>query len=536
MAGPVYYDVAHGKPNTQDRNPDTSSSTQQIDLLWRYRFNWIILDRWTNEHLEVPVQGQEVPSPLLSIQYSIDGTDFQEIGISRTVICSDKGSKGSHRSLQVIFSTPCVARYFRISYPDSGWTYTLRASQRNDQMSASERSKIIEPYGTLNAPLNSPRVNVAVLGDSNSVMRYGWVKGLSQGGLHVTDNVSLGSSSNAILSTQLQNLSNNHVDALIVNITVNEYQPARDDYFNHELSKQFVRGVQSWCAERGSIPIFIIYPNRHAYDDQETGQNTFDQTAHYTELCEDLDVPYIDAISLLEALADKWKRPIKSLFMDPSHLNHPTSQIIGSIIGERINQFFKFEKQSANLIVSTNNLTHEFRTVSLSEHPISLAQEQAEKPGLEFRHLKTSLVEQDMLNLHYGQSLSVATPENFELVAFTMNARSCNAGIVFSGENVVKRRADFAGYEGKGGYPFVCVRSLEKAIKPKNGYIKIELAAPEQQFDRDEISNKVIPILSDHDYEIEISQLTFRSIVRHKRYLRIKNINLNLTHACNIGF
>lgn len=212
MAGPIYYDVAHGKPSTTIfvEYGEEKSVQHSVDLLRRYQFDFFILDRWNEGAPEDGEASSEAPVPLQLVEYSIDGSNYELAQTSRAIVCSDRSSPGTHRSLQVFFDTPVHARFFRITYPTGPWVYEMRANLRTYQAAAGEKSKIIESFDLpgKGALAESP-VSAAIIGASNSVMRMGWTTGAAQAGIGITDNVSLGSSSNSMLATRLPAIAGN---------------------------------------------------------------------------------------------------------------------------------------------------------------------------------------------------------------------------------------------------------------------------------------------------------------------------------------
>lgn len=531
MAGAVYVDVAAGKPLSTSKRGLVIQ--QDVDLLWRYKFNWIIIDRWGLGEADLIDTNEGFELPIASVEYSVDGEIFAAPAISRTNLVSTKGSSGNLQSLQVHFAQPVHCQFLRIRFEQHGITYRVRASQRDYQLEPAERSKLVCDLPVPNkGMINSNMVRAAVVGDSNSVMRFGWIRGIELAGIDVVQNVSLGSSSNAILATQVENITATNLDVLIVNSTVNDYVPLRDGTYDLKLAKDFVRNIQIWCASNNVVPVFLIYPHRRGLDDVEAGRRTFDQDAYCIELCEDLDLPYINVSELFESIAKAWGRPLREFYLDPAHLNHPTAQALGSIVGERIWRFMKFEQNQVRKDVSTKSLAQGFHIVDLDPVEIFAQLDTGERIELGERRIENSIVSQRMINLKSGTTATVDVPDGYEVVAFTMNARRCNAGIRVSGVNSVSRRADFGKYGGADGFPFVCVRSFETAVQPKNGQITIECVAPETWFEPDEISNAEIQSIPSQELELEISQLVLRKTYRDAPYMRIKGIDMDLTPQC----
>lgn len=482
---------------------------ETTDLLWPYSFEWVTIDRWTSENVEVEEAFERVAMPELRLEISRDGTVFEEVIPDYGLISSDKGSKGTHRSVRLMFPKKMFGRYFRITYRQGDWTYKLRASLTSSEILAQEKAKFVE---LLPIESSSKPIRASVLGDSNSVMRYGWVKGLPMGGIEVVENVSLGSSSNAIHATQIPNLSRTDIDVLFIQTTVNEYSPIRDRIYDVDLSRQMIRHVQSWSSQHGITPIYVIQPHRRGLDDVAAGRTPFDQEQYCIEVCEDLGILYINGFSMLRELSALWGRPEESMYADPAHLTHPHAQALGASIAKRTCELMS---GSVGLELDSEDVghkSHDFRIIDLEQVNSS--------PNVARRRITNSLIDQEMLYVTGDDEISVPVPDGWEVVAFTMNARSCNASIRFTGQTELIRRADFAGYQGLEGYPFVCVRSLMHPVRPRNGVVLISAVAPSEAHEVDEICNKTIPTLSHQDLCLEISQIVIREIERTRSYAR----------------
>lgn len=534
MAGTIHYDVAHGKPLHTSGDPDTHV-TRTVDLLWQYRFSWIIIDRWAETGIHVPDEHDGDLNPLTSIEMSVDGELFKSIAVSAVILCSEKGSHGTHRSLQLMFSEEVPGRYIRITYRQPGWLLSVRAGLRPSQVASMETSPGIErmPVPNREMMIHNP-LRAAILGDSNSVMRHGWVRGLASGGIRVNENVSLGSSSNAMLASRLPGIKDPNLDVLFINSTVNEYIPIRDRAYDLELSRQFVRHAQSWCARHDVLPVFMIYPQRRVLDDIAAGRQHFDQESYCLEMGEDLQIPYVNVFELARQLSKNWQRPLPSLYRDEAHLNHPTAQVLGAAIATSVWHLTRTSSPQIRSRVSEKHLTHDFRVVPLAGCVHDTGDSSVS--SLSVRHVKTSIVDQEMVTIRGDGHLSVPIPEGWEVVGYTINARRCNSSIQISGDNTLRRRADFAGYEGAEGFPFVCVRSLTKPIAPVDGTVLISCLPPTSHHESDEITNGTPPSIRQSESEIEISELVIRERVRRNKYRRVSGIELDLTRATSLRF
>lgn len=524
MTAPKYINLAKGKPRLQ-KSYEVLGDTllaDTVDLLWPYQFQWLTIDRWGPKRVDVAVAGSKVNLPDVTLEISRDGIKFDEVIPSYGIVSSDLGSKGSHRSIRLIFPETYLARFIRITYLSGDWRYLVRASLTEAEVVSQEKSKFIEP---LPADYQNSRLRAIVLGDSNSVMRQGWVQGLPAGGIDVLENVSLGSSSNAIHATQIHRITEVDTDLLFVQTNVNEYIPIRDRAYDAELSRQMIRHTLAWAHQHNVIPVYVIQPHRRGLDDLLAGRVAFDQESYLIEQCEDLGIPYVNGFELLRSLSVAWGRPLRSFFKDAAHLAHPIAQILGAAIASGS---IKWMLENHKLIKKSNpQLIHSFQV-------IDIAREMADGSASE-RRIKTSLVDQNMVTIQGSTKLNVPVEEGWEVVAFTMNARNSNASVQLSGQNTVVRRADFAGFQGKDGFPFVCVRSLMHPIAPSEGSVTLSVTPPLPSHEPDEISNKKIPMLSLEDSVTEISQLVLRSLERSDTYQRILGVDLNVTESITMS-
>lgn len=533
MAGLTYYDVAHGKP-IDESTPEEGIAEYSIDLLWRYRFPWLILDRWNPGQVEAGLHGDREENPVANLEVSLDGVTYKKVVVTETLVLSDKGSLGTHRSLHLIFDQDVTFRYIRFRVPVNSWVYRIRANISSSQIVPMESSKLIERMPLTNRTMmESSPVRASVIGGSNSVMRYGWTKGLQSGGVTLVENASLGSSSNAILGTRLPDLTDKSVDVLILNSTVNEYFPIRDRVYDMDLSRQYVRHIQAWCAQNDVLPVFLIYPQRRVLDDIAAGREHFDQESYCIEMCEDLQIPYINVFHLARELSAGWNRPLPSMYKDDAHLNHPAAQALGASVGARVWNFWRTNRASLTKKINAKHLTHDFEKIVVAE---SVTAKNNVDNAFEVRRMKTSIVDQNMVTITGGHTLSVEVPDGWEVVGYTMNARRCNSSIKISGKNTLVRRADFAGYKGKDGFPFVCARSLTQPVSPLDGVVKFSCVEPELWHEHDEITNLKLGNTKTDAMEIELSEVIIRQKARTRPYLRIADLDLDLTKNANVDF
>lgn len=531
MAGVPYVDVAAGKPTEVQLQGDFLSHS--IDLLWRYRISWITLDRFTSNAVSIEAPGTEIASPVDRVETSIDGNTFQRVE-TRAIILSDKGSLGTHRSVQLLFPSDVVARFVRIRYVDTHWNLRLRISIRQSLITASEGAKLNEKLPVDNSSsMNARPIRASILGDSNSVMRYGWARGLASSGVKLIENASLGSSSNAILASRLSRLTDTPIDVLLISSIVNDYVPIRDGHYNLELCRQYIRHIQAWCRKTDTVPLFILYPHRRGIDDALKGRQALDHEAFTIELCEDVGIPYFNGFAVEREMRSIWNREATSLYRDEAHLNNAAAQAMGAVIGSSAWFFWqKLQIAPQGSDGYVDRLTHDFLTIPVA--PPTSAADHA--PGTSTRTISTSIVDQEFLTLSAQSRVAVPVPENWEIVGYTINARRSNCSVKIEGENSVTRRADFKGYEGKDGYPFVCTRSLLNPVVPKGERVWITCERPADWHETDEIAHESTTAQAIDSLECEISELIARERDRKSTYRRFPTSRLDATRSLSQTF
>lgn len=531
-------DISHGKPFSEllITSQEVYITEITIDLLWFYQFDRVILDQWGNPSLpgtfEYSAQAdEEAKLPVESISFSADGETFTSAEPSKVLISSVRGSRGTKRSYIVWFDTKKArGRFVRMRYRAYGPMFKLRILLPLTRVKAFESSKMIQAYGKRVIKNNAQQYNAAVIGGSNSVMRYGWVKGLSQAEVSVNQNVSLGASQMTMLASRLAELDGTNVDVLFFNTVVNEYRPMQYESYDRNLAKDAIRQGLVWCKANDVLPVFLIWPQLHYMRDEKVGQTKFNPRDHYRDICEDFGIPYIDCYELLHKVADGWNRPVSTLFLDDAHTLHHVAQVLGaSVRGASVKLIERIDKQ-IGAINSTSPSVASLEAVLLEETLESPAE-------YKIREVSTSLISRLMLTIEEGNPLEVRIHDDWEVVGFMINARNCNGSIEITGEVVQTVRADFSKYLGEDGFPFVCVRSLQTPVTPKDGVIKISCVNPEPWHQPDELAGKTLSTVSIGDTRhIEIAELIIRSKVPMTSAMRVGINKLDLTDDCLLDF
>lgn len=524
MSKPQFVSIAEGKPRRVPTriNGDDAYSSIEVDLLWRYPIDLLILDRW-GEGTTDTGDNTDVVIPGLLIEVSNDGSNWATVESGNNRWTSWKGSKGTLRSVRIDFAKTCSARYIRLAVAKSfAEEFDIRVLLTNLQTRTAEKAKLVE-LGRFPKTRSSSRdpIKVGVLGGSNSVMRFGWVRGLADASIDVAWNNSLGSSSNAVLHTRLNGQSSEGAEVLLLNSTVNEYRSFRDGTANERIANQFIRSVQEWAFEVGTIPIFIIYPQLRVFEDEMGGRRVFDQEQYYAQICEDLRMPYINVFAVLRDLASYWRRSLPSLYLDLHHVNHAAAQVLGTVIGETVRDFLRGSGEPA--LQEANTKAYGFDTIKLAE--INDGQ------GLRAtRNIRNSIVDDNFVTIEEDEELNIALDPGAEVVAYTVNARNCNASIEIAGWDTVCRRVDFNQFRGEQGAPMVCTRTLRNSVfVGPSGTITVRAVAPMSNHEADEITNPQMDEHPTRPLRVEISELVVRRPTALQRFARVETSSLDLT-------
>lgn len=524
-------EISFGRPLDVAAGPGADRTASTLDLLRHYSFAVLILDQWGEPHEPGSygaVAGPDAPTELpdITIETSADGAAYTPVSDAAVTLSSVKGSLGSRRSYILKFGAAAGGRYLRLTYPASGPTFRARIRIPERDARSHENSKAIDSLLPVKNSADR-RYKALVVGDSNSVMRYGWVRGLDQGDIDVIANKSLGASHLTVAIDRLADSTEFRPDVVVLNSVVNEYLPPRSTNYDLEVAEQAVKYVQAWCAEKSAVPVFIIWPHLHH-------DNALPDDVHprdfYATMCEKIGMPYIDAWAIVEELAAGWERTVPSLFLDAAHLLGQPAQVVGAAISKLISGFLDgLDGTSWGSVVNTDAV-HDFQSLPI------VGNTSAETAGTTLRAVETSLISKDMLTIHTGQSAEVRVPEGWDVVGYLINARACSGSISLKGKNEVRRRADFGQYQGHSGFPFVCARSLETPVGPADGIVLVSCVDPSPGDEPDGLASPSIDRDLDGNRQIEIAQLILRSRSKALPTLRLTAKELDLTTRLDLSF
>lgn len=478
MSTKRFYNVFAGKPSRLVPSDSSSTQTLEFDLLWIYPFDWLYIDLHSDIGIQDVETGELVSSIPIDVCFSSDGVQFQNVNHSEIRKLSPAASRGSYGGVRVIFGSANLSRKVRIESP-IGIDFTVRSGLTHAELIRAENRKhTIFPVRTQRSGaslLDVPMVTIA--GASNSVMRQGWVDGLRVGGLDLLANVSLGSSSNAMLATRLTPAALVGADYLLLDTTVTEYRPIRDGLHNPAVAETMLNHSAALARESGATPIFVIFPHQSPLRDQQAGEGEFTPSDYYAELCERLGFPYIDGFKILSDIVAHFERPAFTMFKDDAHLSRAIAQVFGYLVARLIlDHSHVLRSAASHRSLPARGIVHHVR---LAEH--------LPKGGAFCRPVRNSLIDEVAITVSERGVTFEGLPDGY-LVAFTINARHCNSSVRFTSEGAVSRRLDFAGYDAESDAPFVCVRTLMRPIRIREGSLSKEAIRPAIQHEADHLT------------------------------------------------
>ena len=506
-----------------------SSST--LDMLRAYPVSLIVLDQWGEPHdpssYEASAGADALAKlPAVRVETSIDGFQFAQVSDPVVRLSSLKGSRGSRRSYILNLPDPVPARFVRLTYAASGPEFKPRIliSERTSRWT--DNDPVVDVF-LPDVGTRERKYKAVVIGDSNSVMRYGWVRGLDQGAVKVIGNMSLGASHLTLVADRLAEATALKPDIVLVNSVVNEYFPPRSANYDVTVAEDVIRYVQGWCAEKSVVPIFVIWPHLHHENPVPGDTHPRD---YYAALCEGFGMPYIDAWKIAEKLAAGWERSFPSLFLnDPHLLGHP-AQVIGAAISDLVTRFLDGLDCGSWGCVDKEAGVHRFQSLSIPGNAAAL------KSGVTQRMVETNLLAKTMVTLRTGQWVDVKVPDGWDVVGYLINYRASSGSISLQGRNEVRRRVDFHLYQGHGAAPYVCVRSLESPVTPEDGSVRVSCVDPSASDEPDSLAYPASDPSFEGERQIEVGQLILRSRTNDMAPLKLATEALNLTHILDLRF
>lgn len=180
-------------------------------------------------------------------------------------------------------------------------------------------------------------MRVAVIGASNSLMREGYVAGMSDAGVDLVVNGSLGHSQAVILPFRLNTapFTETPFDHLIIEVATNEQVALRSSLANFRTIEAVLDWSVRWCAERGIGVSLVVMPElasySHARDLRAFGLRHF--MADYARRNSLLAA---DGYNWVEDWASTHDISPEECFEAPAHLHAEIARAFGVSIAERL--------------------------------------------------------------------------------------------------------------------------------------------------------------------------------------------------------
>lgn len=517
MAKVALVNVARFKPQTS--LIQGGERQIELDMQWPYRMHRVVLDSdVVEEHMAIDLSMFH-----FSMETSVDGKNWLNTDES-WIPSSPKSRQGTGPSFVCIMKEAVLSRYVRIRIPVEIANPRLRALSIQSDLQNTENQKYLIKDELKE---NIRTVSVGIVGDSNTVMRYGMKRSLDTGNAKLEFDAALGASSILFAARTLDELNFGKPDALVINANVVEHLLMQDPTYDHQLGLDAVKYILSICLKHKMFPVRVIWPElKYINVRANDSHSSIAPDTYFGNQSELLGIPFIDGYRLLDRLAEAWTRTHVSLFKyrDEAHLSHMPSQIIG----RGIRRLLEDMKQSGELEqLSLSSITSRaFVMAGLTSHSTRTFR----RHTVRIHEVNTSLIRQKFVELKLGDSLEVPIPEGFEVVGYLINARRCNATIGISGINSVSKRVNFTGYQDdEQAYPFVCVRTLPEPVRPVNGLVTVRCDPFDVSDYPDNISREVASVQDGQDRQLHIGDLVLRSIDEREPIIRTTLDDLDLT-------
>lgn len=509
-------DISRAKPQTSFTTGE--HTVNEIDLLWPYRVHRIAVD--TDENVPKVTKDCEY---IGQIQSSVDGKSWITVS-GKWNEASKKSQYGSGPTHVVILDDFIVARFVRILFSREILKPRLRIIGLDRELQSSENLKFSIPNLFEN---ESSQIGIGIVGDSNAVMRYGMKKALSSSNSKLEFDATLGASSIIFAARTLETVDGSKADAVIINANVVEYPLLQEADYDHELGEDAVRHILAHCYQYNSFPVRVIWPQmKYLMIRDSEHQTDLSPNKYFAKQSERLGIPYVDGYRLLDKIARDWGRTHVSLFKyrDEAHLSHMPSQVIGDAIRRLLVEMYRAGE--FDVLQPARELARKFMTAKLPQtaSPVSLGQ------IISNHEIRTSLIDQDFLELKLNDSILVPIPEGFEVVGYLINARRCNATLKVSGLVSASKRVNFVGFQDDvKAHPFVCARTLPYPVRPTDGYVRVSCVPFSDTDHSDNICRDI-----DSDYQliegkIHIGDLILRSIEPSETVVAVNAELLDLT-------
>lgn len=338
-------------------------------------------------------------------------------------------------------------------------------------------------------------MKIAILGTSNSVLRDGYTKSLSQ--IHHVDNYAIGACcfSLAIHDIDKYKIAENY-DYAIFDFCINDHQYLLSKWIGLEHLNQIHYNVTKHLASSKTVPIFIALPNKLFCDDASKNKGYL----IHRKLCENNGIILVDGYRFIEEILNINAKFKNMLFIDNIHLKRTVAQYLGDIaleIIELIEKYFYQEIETSD----TSFFTKEFSNYA---------------PNLERICINTSIRNIDAVKVKRNDCIYLK--ENGYLSGLLIDANNSKARISLKSENNEIIKNLYTSVSAIGNKPQLKHIPLFEPIDCTNG-IEIKIT------DRDVTEPSPHSISLDDSQCAIISSLNFISQSAAKNNLRPKGIN-----------
>lgn len=516
MNQPTFINISRGKPITH--SGIDARVEQKIDLLWPYHLSRLAVDTWMNGQAETTTETSDFER-LITVRTSLDGQHWTDQE-PKWVPASDKSTLGSGPTFVAILKRPVFTRFVAVVLRGFNKKIQVRCLSNSASVIKDESQKYSMGSTTERAAND---VGVMVVGGSNTVMRYGWSKAISESPTQVRAAAALGASSNIFAVRTLADHPNPDAEVLLYNANVIEYPLMKFGDYDFELARDATKHVLAYCDEHKLFPINIIWPEQNYIDAAEAGDYQLAADSYFANLSYELSIPYVDGYQVLKVVQESLRRDRRSLFRDTAHLNHFTAQIIGRAISKLVGQL-KTEG-TLNNRTTAQQLTRAFKAIDVSEWEHTDAHLHYSP-----KSVSNSLITQSFVQLRAQHPVTLRIPHGWELVGYLLNARNSNASICLEGEGNLSKRASFKAFNSSpNAAPFVCVRALPYPLRPNaNGEIKVSVVTPSATDFPDRLLSGAGE-LNTNQQSIEIGQFILRKTVGDQKRAMVSGLELDLT-------
>lgn len=199
-------------------------------------------------------------------------------------------------------------------------------------------------------------MKIAILGTSNSVLRDGYTKNLSQ--IHDVDNYAIGACcfSLAIHDIDKYKIAENY-DYAIFDFCINDHQYLLSKWIGLEHLNQIHYNVTKHLTSSKATPIFIALPNKLFCDDASKNKGYL----IHRKLCENNGIILVDGYKFIKEILNLNAKFRNILFIDNIHLKRTVAQYLGDIaleIIEVVGKYFHHEIEISDKSFFTKDLSN----------------------------------------------------------------------------------------------------------------------------------------------------------------------------------